>query len=210
MISDSEKVSWIDWGAGLAVPQLEFLELNGFLPKTPKLDIDMTSLSFKIPEVDDYKNPQNKTQVNVLKKAIEKGEIDYRTGDMNESLDIEKRFNLATDVVGALSYVKNMTQCLDTQFRSLDKGALFFIHTAADSFVLRDGDKTYNLMEFLKTIPGLQVTFLSNRSDNVSFSGSGLSFVVKKLKKDVVIPDLELVDWQDDIPPIRIFQRVNR
>lgn len=183
---------WVDFGAGIARPQLEYLR-EGSSAKAQTLAIA-------------YKYPGN---LDTLRRKIQQEELNlrYLEGQWIEKMELQP-FDLGTDVFGPFSYSNEMDEVLKKYLDAMKPdGSLFidFLNYFADgsdfSSVVTSTGERISVAEWIGRIPGLKVEFIN--VDDYSFT-----VVIRKSGEPIRIPRLAVVNFLPGIPPRRWFREI--
>jgi hypothetical protein len=170
---------WIDLGAGKAIAQIQYLKTFDHLRDAPLT----TAVAYKL---DRWFRPFSY-----------RGKLEVREGAF-EAHDTStwKKADLITDVMGVISYTKDLTATLQKVFDLLNvNGELYLEFAPAETNIKMAGTR-HKLLGFLERIEGISVT--------------GQYGIVKivKLRENITVPQLELVIYKESRPPYRTFQEV--
>jgi hypothetical protein len=193
---------WVDFGAGEARAQLgsigklhtndhpEILEWNG----------KMLALGVVKPEWD-WTNPIDKKFYQVEEEMIAAKRFEYREGYL-EDMPISElpTYRLGTDFYGALSYSTRISEVLERQIHRLEvELGLLFVETDVLNTKITDrSGHTRNFVEWLKTIPGIEV-----------IQGSSVDrFAIRRVASRFSVPQLKLSSIVSRKPPRRQFIEV--
>ena len=168
---------WIDLGAGKALALTDYLKSFDHIENAPQT----TAVAFKL---DRWFRPRSYN-----------GKLQIREG-VFEAQDTStwKKADVITDVMGVISYTKDLTTTLQKVFDLLNvHGELFLEFTPAATSIKMNGT-THKLLEFLERIDGISVT-----------GKYGILKVVKN-REHISVPQMELVTYKVSRPPSRTFQ----
>lgn len=116
----------------------------------------------------------------------------FKDGRFFEQIANEEigRVNLITDYFGILSYTPDISKVLGKYFELLRTNGEIYIYSNSDTTI-----KGRTFGEFLKTIPGIEVTVSKNM------------IRVKKVKDHIEVPQVKLNPrlYLDGAPPVRFF-----
>jgi hypothetical protein len=170
---------WIDLGAGKAFAQIDYLKTFDKISEAPLV----TAVAFKLHRW--FRPPSFR------------GKLEVREG-IFEAQDTAswKKADVITDVMGVISYTKDLTTTLQKVFDLLNvNGELYLEFTPANTNV-KTSETNHKLLGFLTRIDGVSVT--------------GQYGIVKivKLKDKILVPQLEVIIYKEAHPPYRTFKVV--
>jgi hypothetical protein len=179
--------TWIDLGGGRGLAIEDYLKIDRGYFEKPAQTVLITYNLGRLFGISDYDG-----KLKVLKGRL-----------FEEIPDSEiPRAKLMTDVMGVLSYTKDLSTVLRKIFDHLEvEGSLFVSSNTMMTLIdmpdgRHDGGRHLNLFSFLKEIDGLYVM------------GNPISFRVVKKQENIVIPDLQLIDIDESERPF--FRRFSK
>lgn len=172
-----ENGHWIDLGAGKAQAQIDYY-INF---KNPKIAAQSTAVCYKLDRW--FGIPRFQGKLEVKEGMFEK----QNTHDW-------KKADLISDFFGVISYTQDMTTSLQKTFDLLKVGGELYIHSTNYVTHIQMTEKTVTLTEFLQEIPGIKV------------EGRFGSLKITKLEEHIEIPEMEIIKYKDEAPPIRVFK----
>ena len=189
---------WLDVGAGHARAQKEYL--------LAKMSLKQRFFEGKAEVVAVAAEAPTKLNIHAIKLDTAVHGIGGGAGNLNELVgryveDIPDeelgKFNIITDVFGAVSYSERLDVVLNKYLRLLTEGGTLYVHTVSfhTQIIRKDGSKIA-MFEWLQAIPGLRVTVGST------------DFSITAERPGVVVPRLKLIGGKADAPPERLFQEI--
>lgn len=168
---------WIDLGAGKALAQIDYLKSFDKISDAPLT----TAVAFKL---DRWFRPSSF-----------KGKLEVREG-IFEAQDTAswKKADLITDVMGVISYTKDLSTTLQKVFDLLNTNGELYLEFSPAHTNVKTGETSYKLLGFLSRIEGISVT------------GQWGIVKIVKLKDKIVIPQLEMTSYKTEAPPYRTFK----
>ncbi len=137
----------------------------------------------------------------------------YLDGDLIENMaksgqlnHLMGKVNLITDLYGALSYTKEFAEVLQVLVDLLAQdGKIFFHMTRTKNSVIATHEPGSSLLNWLESIPGLEVTSLTHPNKSKFDNRSNFeTILIRKVSQEVKVPrDLFLKTYEDDAPPKR-------
>lgn len=217
----TENDTWIDFGAGSAIPQLTY-QVN---------HSDPIALRRARTIAISYKEPTDSAIAQSLKRQLaDPSKHLYIEGDFKD-IEMERfgQYLLGTDNWGLISYM-NPSLVLRKYLSGLivGKGSLFIkaarLRLDGNDFTMNDGDgnslsyfafrhssttfvmtksgERLDLIDWMKRIPGIQISEVYDTGSNV------FCYEIRKTKKHVEIPSLNLLKTNLEAPPGRIFEEL--
>jgi SAM-dependent methyltransferase len=178
-----EGISWLDAGAGLALPQREYFEELTKGGKSPPW-LNLVAIGLKAPEI----------QIG-QKHATE---IRFLSGQLFEDLEFERRekFDLITDYTGVLNYTVEPSKVISKYFRLLNDRGQCFVHLPDElTFVLSANGQFLNLKEWL----------LAQKNLGFQVSAKRSGFILQRASQKLNLPVLELKASRFERVVFRLF-----
>lgn len=194
---------WIDFGAGSREAVINYLiEFGSRAAKVYALD-------FVKPKLD------NLWQI-AESELVAKSKLVNLTGKLVEDYSATEipKFDIATDLYGPISYTENITLVLQRyldSFRS-NSSSLFVKTSYAFGLESRVGMSFRDTGTYIFTLSGemISLTTWISRIEGVKLNISSKlngSFILQKIKSEVIVPELEFVSsYAYGMPPVRIFK----
>ncbi|WP_413585320.1 hypothetical protein [Bdellovibrio sp. HCB274] len=169
---------WVDLGAGKATAQVQFLKSFSNNSSMPQ----MTAVAFKLDRW--------------FKPSSFQGKLSVQEGAFETMPTASwKKVDLITDVYGVLSYTGDFAGALQKSVDMMNVKAELYFLALPWGYQFNKSTIQQSLPEFLNSIEGLRVE--ETRPGQ---------FKITKTKESVMIPQLELVRYTDQAPPIRVFR----
>lgn len=170
---------WIDLGAGKALAQIGYLRTFDKLSDAPLA----TAVAFKL---DRWFTPPSYH-----------GKLQIREG-VFEAQDTAnwKKADVITDVMGVISYTKDLTTTLQKVFDLLNVNGELYLEFTPYATSVKTSETSHKLIGFLERLEG------------VSVSGQYGIVKVVKLKDKIIVPELELQSYKEASPPYRTFKLI--
>ncbi|MNK89585.1 hypothetical protein D3C87_1095990 [compost metagenome] len=170
---------WVDLGAGKAIAQIDYLKSFDKISEAPLA----TAVAYKL---DRWFRPSS-----------HHGKLEIREGAF-EAQDTAswKKADVITDVMGVISYTKDLTTTLQKVFDLLNVHGELYLEFSPAATNIKTSETSHKLLGFLARIDGITVT--------------GQYGIVKivKLKEKIVVPQLEIMSYKEEYPPYRTFRLV--
>lgn len=170
---------WIDLGAGKAIAQIDYLKSFDKISDAPLT----TAVAYKL---DRWFRPRSFN-----------GKLEVREG-VFEAQDTAswKEADVITDVMGVISYTKDLTTTLQKVFDLLNVHGELYLEFTPRNTNVKTSETTHMLLGFLSRIDGITV--------------SGQYGIVKivKLQETIVVPQLEITIYKEAHPPYRTFRLI--
>jgi len=207
--------TWFDMGSGKNVALVKGLEQNPQIRRG--VGVSATRTEFAL---GDQRVPGRMKQMNgdYLENLVASGRFKNQMG----------KVDLITDIFGPLSYSKNVVEVMQIYLNLLSKNGKLMTAfqiargTVADvmhdekihpynAMLTADGLFQHGLLEWLKSIPGIEVEMIEQTavSEDGKFEHT-MGVRITKLQDNVIVPNTIKVDKEvPTVPPIRIFVPVN-
>lgn len=170
--------TWVDFGAGKALPAEDYL-----LHRGPSAKANVLAITYKYKRwFPKYKGPKLKIQ----------------QGKFFEELTELPQFSLGSDVYGIFSYTQHLDYYLFLTLKHLKIGKKIFIKSDFYLTGVRSKEgKIVSILSWLSQLPGISVQLHQKQT-----------IVILKESESIHIPRLKLEFIDGEMPPTRIFREM--
>jgi hypothetical protein len=214
---------WVDFGAGLALPQLSYR--NQISADGSHKAASTLAIAFKRPK-------ENSLSLRLKQEMHDPQKFSYKEGRYLEDIPDSEigLYQLGTDFWGVLAYTTQLDVVLGKYLSLLERnrGRFYFMamkysidekdyhdsdfahkallsgEHAYSTFIITKDGRHLDLPDWLREIAGVELTDVSNPNVESSIK----TFEIRKIKNEIHIPRLKLIRTNDGVPPGRIFQEI--
>ncbi len=206
---------WFDMGSGRNVALVKGLEKNKQIRRG--VGVSATRSEFAL---GDQRVPGRLKQINgdYLENLVAQGRLENQKG----------KVDLITEIFGPLTYSQNVVEIMQIYLDLLKtNGQLMITFQISrgksgnifesdqiypyNAIFSEKGLNEYGLFEWMKTIPGVSIEFVEQKTEKESgHYENTMSVRITKLSDQILVPNTIVVDKElPTIPPMRIFAPVN-